>query len=215
MHRNEPWSAVTHLVGTLLAVAGLVLLVVFAVMKATAWHVVAFSIFGASMILLYSASTVYHFFFRDSVKVKEVFKRIDHSMIFVLIAGTYTPIALVTIRGGWGWSMLGVAWALAATGISLKSAGVKMADWFSTTLYVVMGWMIAIAIYPISKALPANAVILLFVGGLFYTVGAVFFSIDLKVKRKRSFWLHEMFHLFVMAGTLCHFGLMWKFILGM
>lgn len=213
MYRNEPWSAIIHLIGTLLAITGLVLLVVFAAIKATAWHVVTFSIFGASMVLLYLASTLYHFFFRDKKTVKEVFRRIDHSMIFVLIAGTYTPICLVSIRGGWGWSFFGIIWALAATGISLKSSGVKMSEWFSTTLYVLMGWLIVIAVYPLSKSLPLDALILLLLGGVFYSVGAVFYYIDSKVERKKAFWLHEMFHLFVIAGTLSHFGMMWKFVL--
>lgn len=213
MARNEPWSAITHLIGAVLSIASLVILVVFASLKGSSWQVVSFSIFGASMILLYTASTLYHFFYRDNKTLKEVFRRIDHSMIFVLIAGTYTPICLVALRGGWGWSMFGVAWGLAITGIVFKSVGLETWKWLSTLIYVLTGWIIVIAVYPLTKVLPLGALLLLFAGGIFYTVGAVLYAIDDRNPHFKTFGMHEYFHLFVLAGTASHVWMIMQYLL--
>lgn len=208
---NEPMSSLTHLVGALLSVAGLVLLVVFAALRADAWHVVAFSVFGAALILLYTASTLYHFFRRR--RLKELFRRIDHALIYVLIAATYTAVCLTALRGPWGWSLFGVIWGLAIAGILVKSCNLRLADWLSTLLYLAMGWLIVVALYPLSRALPPAALLWLVAGGLFYTVGTLFYSLDGFLPRTRWFGMHEVFHLFVMAGSVCHWWLLYRFVL--
>jgi hemolysin III len=211
-NRSELVNSLTHLFATFLSVAGLVLLVVFAALKSTAWHIVGVSIFGASMILLYLTSTLYHFFSHDS-KAKRVFLRLDHSMIYVLIAGSYTPLCLTVLRGPWGWTVFGVIWAIAVTGIVIKSAGIKINDYISTAGYIIMGWLMVIAIGPLVKTLPGMAIFWLFLGGISYTVGAIFYSFDDKVRISHWFGMHEIFHLFVMLGSFCHFWLMFRYVL--
>ena len=207
---NEPGSALTHLMGLLLAIAGLVLLVVFAKLHGTVWHIVGFSIFGTSLILLYLASMLYHFFPITS-RAKKVLQRVDHAMIYVLIAGTYTPICLVTLRGGWGWSLFGVIWGLAIAGIIWKLNG-TMNPKVSTVFYVAMGWLALVAFFPLKQALSSAALGWLFGGGIFYTLGAVIFGFD-DYFVHRWFGIHELWHLFVMAGSFCHFWLMFQYVL--
>jgi len=203
IHKNEPVSAIIHIFGILLGIAGLVLMVVFASIKATVWHVVGFSIFGASMILLYIASVLYHFI----PKARNVFLKIDHSMIYVLIAGTYTPICFVALKGAWGWSMFGVIWGLAVLGIVLKSVFLnKINDIYSTALYVLMGWLLVVAFLPLVNSIPIQGILWLVGGGISYTVGAIFYGLNRK-------WFHEIFHIFVIIGSFCHFWLMLAYIL--
>ncbi len=204
---NEPLSSLIHFIGALLSIAALIVLIALAATKGTAWHVVGFSIFGAGLILLYSASALFHFF-NISTKAKRVFGRIDHSMIFVLIAATYTPICLTILRGIWGWSILGVVWAIAATGISLKSSGVMMNKWLSTSIFIGMGWIMLIATYPLLKVISFQGFLWLLIGGISYTIGAAFYVLGEKMPRKRMFDYHEIFHLFVLAGSICHFWFM-------
>lgn len=208
---NEPVSGLLHFIGVLLSIAGLVLLIVFAAQKGTAWHIVGFSIFGTTLILLYVTSTLYHFFPITS-KAKRVFKRIDHAMIYALIAGTYTPICLVALHGVWGWTLFGVIWAIAAAGISIKSAGVKMADWLSTLIYIAMGWCAVIAFVPLRAALSTNGFLWMYAGGVFYTIGAVIYSFG-SIWKSKWFGAHELWHMFVMAGSFCHFWLMLNYVL--
>lgn len=202
---NEPTSSITHFIGALLAIAGLVLMVVFAVNKGTVWHVVSYTIFGSTMILLYITSAVYHIIPKS--RPKEIFRRIDHSLIFVLIAGTYTPICLVPLRGGWGWSIFGIIWGLALLGVILKSLDI-LGPVISTIMYIVMGWLIIVAIVPLLEAFTFFAMLWLVLGGVFYTVGVGFYALDRFLPRTRWFGMHEVFHLFVMAGSFCHFWLM-------
>lgn len=217
--QNEPVSATIHLIGLLLSIAALILLVVFAAIYSTAWHVVGFSIFGTSLILLYLASTLYHFFHVTS-KAKEILKKIDHAMIHILIAGTYTPICLVAIRGAWGWSLFGVIWGLAIIGILLKIL-INIKPWVSATIYLFMGWIIIIAFVPLKKSIPSEGLWWLFAGGIFYTIGVLFLGLDRIFPRTRWFgmhetrWfgMHEIFHIFVLAGSFSHFWLMLKYIL--
>jgi len=211
-NKNEPLSALTHLAGVLLSIVGLVLMIVFAVKYGQAIHVVGFVIFGASLILLYSASTAYHFL-PIATKAKRVLQRIDHSMIFVLIAGTYTPICLAIPDKAWGWSLFGVVWGIAVLGIILKSTGIMMRGWVSTLLYIVMGWLALIAIYPLMQWLTTGALVWLFVGGAFYTIGCIFYALDKRVHRTQWFGMHEVFHVFVLAGSVSHFWLMFRYIL--
>ena len=209
---NEPLSSLTHLIGLLLSIAGLILIVIFGLTHGNVWHVVSFSIFGATLILLYSTSTLYHFVPKSS-KAKWILQRIDHSMIFLLIAGTYTPIGLVVLRGGLGWSIFGIIWGLAILGIVFKLLAKDVWQKCSTVLYVVMGWFALIALKPLIESLGIMGMLWLFIGGIFYTVGVIFYALDRFVPRTRWFGMHEIFHLFVMAGSFSHFWLMFAHIL--
>jgi len=213
MKQNEPLSSLTHLIGVGLAVAALVLLIVFAALKSTAWHVVTFSIFGASMILLYLASTLYHFFCKTK-KAKSFFMKLDHAMIYVLIAGTYTPICLVPLRGPWGWTLFGIVWGLAILGIVWKFT-LPMKPVLSTLLYLLMGWIALIAFVPLLEVLTGLAWLWLGLGGVLYSLGTIFYALDIIVPRTRWFGMHEVWHLFVIAGSFCHFWLMLRHVLFM
>lgn len=194
---DELVNAVTHGLGTALSVAGLVILLVYAAMNGTAIHVVSAAIFGSSMILLYLASTLYHSF--PWPDVKRIFKIIDHSSIYILIAGTYTPFTLITMQGAWGWSVFGVIWGLAIAGIVFKTMFTGRFPKLSSGIYLGMGWMIVIAIKPLYDALPFGGLFLLFAGGLFYSFGVIFYS------WKSLPFSHGIWHLFVLGGTICHF----------
>lgn len=211
-NHNEPLSSLTHFVAMLLSIAGLTLLTVFASLYSSAWHIVAFSIFGASLVLLYLASSFYHIA-PSHHKIKRILQKIDHSMIYVLIAGTYTPICLVPLRGGWGWSIFGVIWGLAILGIILKTTSKKIKGWFSALFYILIGWLILIAFLPLMESLPAHGLGWLVAGGISYTLGTIFFGLDHIVPRTRWFGMHEVFHLFVIGGSFSHFWVMFKYVL--
>ena len=195
--KEEIASSITHGVGVALAVAALVILVVFASIQGNPWKIVSFSIYGASMILLYMASTFYHAFQKPGVK--NVFKIFDHASIYILIAGTYTPFTLVTIRGGWGWSIFGIIWGLAITGVVFKVLFIHRFKLVSTLLYVLMGWFIVIAMKKVIANLDTMGLIWLIIGGVSYT-GGVFFYLNDKIKFNHAIW-----HLFVLGGSICHF----------
>jgi hemolysin III len=201
---EEIASSVTHGVGGLLAVAGLAILVTFAALRGTAWHVVGCSIFGATMVLLYTSSTLYHAI--RSPRAKRVLRRLDHAGIFLLIAGTYTPFTLVSLRGPWGWSLLGVIWGLALLGILLQS-GPRRHPVLSVALYVVMGWTVLIAIRPLLSSLPRGGLILLVLGGLAYTAGIAFYA------WRRLPFNHSIWHGFVLAGTVLHFFAVLRYVI--
>lgn len=209
---KEPISAYSHLVGALLSVAGLVVLVVQAVQRATPWHVVSFAIFGTSLILLYSASSLYHLVSWPEEK-KRAFRRVDHIMIFVLIAGTYTPICLTVLRGPWGWSLFGFVWGLAAAGVALKLLWLQAPRWLSTGLYVAMGWVALVAAVPLVQSLSLVGVGWLLLGGVFYTTGALIYATRWPTLHERHFTFHELFHFFVLGGSLSHFWLMHQYVL--
>jgi hemolysin III len=209
---NEPMAALTHFAGFLLAVAGLIVLVTFAALRGTVWHVVGFAIFGASMVLLYTASTLYHFIPITS-KAKKIMQRVDHAMIYVLIAGTYTPICIITLRGAWGWSLFGVIWGLAVVGIVWKSLGIVKDKWLSTLFYLLMGWLAVIALVPLSQTLPPAGLYWLFAGGILYTLGAVAFAFSHVKFHHKWFGMHEVWHLFVMAGNAAHFWMLFRYVL--
>ena len=172
---NEIANAVTHGLGTGLAIAALVLLIVFSSLYGNGWHIVSFSIYGATMVILYLSSTLYHSF--QNERVKYIFKIFDHSAIFLLIAGTYTPFTLVTLRGALGWTLFGIIWALALGGILFKAFFVNRFAVVSTVVYLIMGWLIIGSIKPLLQNLPAGGLILLIAGGLCYTAG-VFLRAD-------------------------------------
>ena len=194
---EEFWNVITHGIGLLLSLVALSLLVVFASLNGTVWHIVSYTIYGVSLVTLYLASTAYHAAKRPKLKIRlNVF---DHAAIYVLIAGTYTPLMLVTLRGPWGWSIFGVEWGLALTGIILKLFFTGRFDKVSTMAYVLMGWLAVIAIYPLVIHLSLGGLIWLFVGGIFYTVGAGFYLWN------RLNYNHTIFHVFVLLGSFSHF----------
>jgi hemolysin III len=194
---EEIANAITHGIGAALAIAALVLLIVFSVMKGTVWHVVSFSIFGATLVILYLESTLYHSL--TNKKVKRLFRKFDHMSIFLLIAGSYTPFCLTILRGTLGWIMFGIVWGSTIVGIVLKAFLTGKKDKLSTILYVVMGWLIVIAIKRMYLNMTFSGFLFLVIGGLLYTVGALFYSWD-KLKYNHGVW-----HLFVIGGSVCHF----------
>ncbi|MEX1277023.1 MAG: hemolysin III family protein [Bacteroidota bacterium] len=209
---RDPVSGLTHAAGLFLSIAGLVLLVTYAALDEKPWHIVSFSIFGMSLILLYAASSLYHLLPVGEQAVP-ILRKIDHIMIYVLIAGTYTPVCLVALRGPWGWSLFGTVWGLALGGILLKFFWMNAPRWFSTAIYLGMGWLVVIALAPLIEAMPAGGVIWLSIGGMFYTVGAVIYAVKKPNIVPGVFGFHELWHLFVMAGSFSHFWVMLRYIL--
>ncbi len=194
---NEVANAVTHGLGTGLAVAALVLLTVYAALYGNAWHIVSFSIYGATLVLLYLCSTLYHSF--QDRRVKHFFRILDHSSVYLLIAGTYTPFTLVTLRGPLGWTMFGVIWGLALGGIVFKAFFVDRYAVVSTIFYVIMGWLIIGSIKPLLQNLAPGGIILLVGGGLLYSAGVFFYA------RTSNLYNHAVWHIFVLGGSICHF----------
>ncbi len=195
--KEEIANAITHGIGALLAIAALVILVVFAAIRGNIWHIVSFSVYGSTLVLLYFASTLYHSL--TNLRAKGVFHKFDHISIYLLIAGTYTPFCLTALHGWIGWTVLGVVWSCAILGTVLKSISVGKRVMMSTILYVLMGWVILIAIKPLYNTMPYNGFLLLIAGGISYTLGTIFFIRD-KVKYNHSVW-----HLFVLGGSVLHF----------
>ncbi|WP_070119432.1 PAQR family membrane homeostasis protein TrhA [Bacillus marinisedimentorum] len=195
--KEELVNAVTHGVGVLLSIAALVLLIVYASMEGTAWHVVSFTIYGVTMLILYASSTLVHSF--PEGKVKDVFEFCDHAAIYLFIAGTYTPLLLVVIRGALGWTLFGIVWGIAIAGVVFKAFFVKKFLFTSTLLYVFMGWIIIFAWGPLVESFSAAGLWLLVAGGITYTVGTVFYV-------WRGFpYHHAVWHVFVLAGSAVHF----------
>ncbi len=193
-----------------LSITGLVTLLVES--RGDPWRVVGFSIYGASLILLYSASTIYHWQALPP-RGEDILKRLDHVAIFVLIAGTYTPVCLVTLRGGWGWSVLGLVWGLALLGLLLKLFFQHLPRWSSTALYVGMGWMAVVAVVPLVQSLPVSGLMWLVAGGVLYTLGAVIYAVKWPDPAPQVFGFHEVFHVFVLAGSITHFVFMMRYVL--
>ena len=194
---EEKINIISHAIGFILCILAFVLLVSHANLHGDVWHIVSFSIFGASLIILYAASTIYH-----SAKKSELRNRLkilDHASIYVLIAGTYTPFALITLKGTTGWVIFGISWGLALTGIILKLFFTGKYNLISTIMYVLMGWVIVFAIKPLINNLPLEGLLWLFAGGISYTIGAILYSI------KNIKFNHAIFHMFVLIGSFCHF----------
>ncbi len=209
---NEPVSSATHFLATLLSIAGFSLLVTLAALRGTATHVVGFAIFGASLVLLYFFSALYHFLSKDH-PAKDLFQVLDHIIIYILIAGTYTPLVLIVLPMAWGWSIFGVIWGLALCGILIKVSRLAIPRWVPGVFYILMGWLIVIALVPLKDALPLEAILWLLAGGIFYTAGTVFFALDNLIKLQKWYTLHDIFHIFVMLGSFSHFWFMYKFVL--
>jgi len=209
---REPVNAISHMAGALASIVGLTILVVFAAIRADAWHVVSFAIFGTSLILMYTSSFLYHGL-KISENALQVFRKIDHIMIFMVIAGSYTPICLVPLRGPWGWSIFGTVWGIAILGIGLKIFAMDVPRWISTLIYLIMGWLCVIAIYPLVKMLDPIPIFWLALGGLFYSVGAIIYSVKKPDPFPGIFGFHEIWHLFVLLGSGAHFWLVFKYLM--
>ena len=197
MYYGEKFNSISHLIGAILAAAGAVLLIVLAARTGDPWKIVSFSIYGAMLLMLYLSSVLYH-----SVRgrAKDVLRKFDYCAIYLLIAGSYTPFTLVTLRGSWGWSLFGAVWSLALLGIAQELWLAKGARIVSLVIYFLMGWLAVIAIVPLIAALTWRGFIWLAAGGLFYTLGIVFYATDHKVRHGHGVW-----HLFVLGGSVCHY----------
>jgi len=203
--REERININSHAIGFILSIVASVALVMHAILHGDVWHIVSFSIFGVSLIVLYAASTLYH-----SAKKSELRSRLkifDHAAIYVLIAGTYTPFTLVTLNGSIGWVIFGISWGLALTGIILKLFFTGRYKLVSTLMYILMGWIIVFAIKPLIDNLPLEGLLWLIAGGISYTIGAILYSIK-KIK-----FNHAIFHIFVLIGSYCHFMSVFFYVL--
>ena len=203
--KEEQFNVISHAIGLVLSIIALIFLVVYSVKYGTATHVVSFSIYGTSLIVLYSASTFYHY--SRSPKLRSRLNIFDHAAIYVLIAGTYTPFTLLVLKGWVGWTIFGVSWGLALIGIVLKLFYTGKYDKISTIAYVLMGWLIIIAIKPLIDNFSTNGLMWILFGGIFYTVGALLFMMhSLKYN-------HAIFHIFVLLGSFCHFMAVFYYVL--
>ncbi len=200
---DEIANSVTHGVGVLLSVAGLVVLVTLAALHGTAWHIVACSVYGATLVLLYLASTLYHAI--QAPRAKRVFRVFDHAAIYLLIAGTYTPFVLITLRGKLGWTLFGVVWGLAVAGLVFKSMRLEGYEIASTVVYALMGWIGLVGIRSLYASLQLQGVLWILGGGLLYTLGIVFFAMNRR-------YCHAIWHVFVLAGSVCHFYAVLRYI---
>jgi hemolysin III len=199
MYYGERFNAISHLVGAVFALAGLAVLAVVTGIKGDPWRIVGVSIYGATLLGLYTSSTLYH-----SLRggAKAVFRKIDHAAIYLLIAGTYTPFTLVILDGVLGWSLFGIVWGLALIGIAQEFWFVRRVRVLSVTIYVTMGWLALIAVGPLVERLSPGGFAWLVAGGLFYTVGIVFYALDKKSGLRHA---HGIWHLFVLAGSISHY----------
>ncbi|MDF2873308.1 MAG: hypothetical protein K0R05_4883 [Anaerocolumna sp.] len=210
---KDPGSAITHFIGTLMAVFAATPLLIKAAQQPSPIHMISLGVFILSMILLYVASTVYHTF-GQTIKVHLRLKKFDHMMIYVLIAGTYTPICVIALGGRSGFTLLALVWGIAIIGIVVTGFWVHCPKWFSSVVYIAMGWTCVLAFTQLINSLPTAAFVWLLAGGIIYTVGGVIYALKLPIfnNKHKYFGSHEIFHLFVMGGSLCHFILMYQYI---
>ena len=215
LHIKDPGSAITHFIGMVLSALAATPLLFKSYRDTGDFSLTSLSlgIFIASMILLYAASTTYHTL-DISPKVNKILRKIDHMMIFILIAGTYTPVCMVVLGDRTGWMLLALVWSIAVVGIAIKICWITCPKWFSSVLYIAMGWVCVLAFTKIVKALPPTAFGWLLAGGIIYTVGGIIYALKLPIfnSRHQNFGSHEIFHLFVMGGSLCHYIMMYRFV---
>ena len=213
-HIKEPGSAITHFIGMLMAIFAAVPLLIKAAHEPSRIYIISLAIYAASLILLYAASTTYHTF-DISAKVNTVLKKIDHMMISVLIAGSYTPVCLIVLKGKTGIILLSIVWAIAIAGILIKAFWVYCPKWVSSVLYIGMGWTCVLAFTQILNNMSPAAFGWLLAGGIIYTVGGLIYALKLPLfnNKHKNFGSHEIFHLFVMGGSACHFIVMYAFLL--
>jgi hemolysin III len=204
MYRGERFNGYSHLIGTLLAIVAATALIVYGAARGDAWKVVSFSIYGTTLILLFGFSTLYH---STRGRAKSIFRKFDHSAIYLLIAGTYTPFTLVTLRGPWGWSLFGVVWGLALVGIIQELTVARGSRWISLAIYIVMGWVAIIGTVPMIEALTWRGFAWLVLGGVIYTAGTVFYIFDHRYRHWHGIW-----HLFVLAGAAIHYAAIFIYV---
>ena len=205
MYQGEKFNALSHLVGAILALAGAIVLVVLAAIGGDPWKVVSVAIYGVTLVVMYSSSTLYH-----SVRgrAKDFLRKMDHQSIYLLIAGSYTPFCLVTLRGPWGWSLFGVVWGLAVLGGLQELRPRNDARVLSVVIYLLMGWVALVALVPLVHALGRAGFAWVAAGGLFYTVGIVFYALDTRLIHAHGVW-----HLFVLAGSAAHYVAILKYVI--
>ena len=209
---REPMNSMSHLIGAVLSLAGLIFLLLRSIQAGSAVHVLAALVFGLSLILLYTASMIYHWV-NSSTETIRILRKIDHCMIYVLIAGTYTPVCLITLQGKLGYGLLIAIWSLAVLGIILKLVWFDAPRWLYTGFYLLLGWLAVFFIYPISQALPGVGVSLLVLGGLLYTAGSIFYALKPQRLRLWKLGFHEIFHLFILAGSITHYLFVYLYVL--
>lgn len=204
MYYGEKFNALTHLAGAVLALVGTVVLIVLAAQDGDPWKIVSVSIYGATLVLLYGFSTAYHSL---RGRAKNILRELDHHSIYLLIAGTYTPFCLVTLRGPWGWSLFGAVWGLAVLGSLQELRPQGGARILSVVIYVVMGWVALVALVPMLRVLGPDGFAWVVAGGLFYTVGIVFYALDTRLRHSHGIW-----HLFVLAGSVAHYVAILRYV---
>lgn len=204
---EEIANSLTHGAGLAASLAGLVFLLVAAVTRGDAWTIVTCAVYGTTLVLLYGASTLYHALART--RARTVLQRIDHAAIYLLIAGTYTPFVLVTLRGPWGWTLFGVSWGLAIMGVTAKAVFGPRWPILSTTIYILMGWLVLVAVGPLVRNVPGGAIAWLVAGGVSYTAGVAFYAWE------RLRYGHAVWHVFVVAGSVCHYFAVLFYVVGL
>ena len=213
---RDSLSGLTHCIAAGLSLVGLVILIVFAAIWGNAYHVVSFTIFGTALLLLYLFSTLYHWL-NISEKGISVFRKFDHIMIYIVIAASYTPVCLTALRGPWGWSIFGVIWGFAVLGTLLSAIWIKAPRALTTTIYIMMGWTVLIAIFPLVKAFKdANLLYSLWwlvAGGIFYTIGGIIYGLKIPKQNLGPWGFHEIFHVFIMIGSACHYWFVLHYLL--
>ncbi|MGN0334189.1 MAG: hemolysin III family protein [Lachnospiraceae bacterium] len=216
IHVKDPGSAITHFIGMMMAIFASTPLLIKAARQPDKIHLISLGIFIGSMILLYAASTLYHTL-DLSKRANKIFKKIDHMMIFILIAGSYTPICMIVLEKPLGYQLLALVWGIAFSGIIVKAFWINCPKWFSSILYIGMGWVCVLAFTQIINNLSAAAFAWLLAGGIIYTIGGIIYALKLPIfnAKHRYFGSHEIFHLFVMGGSICHFIVMYVFVAGM
>ncbi len=205
MPREEIANTATHGLGLLLAFVGMPALVVMAARHGNAWHIVSCSVYAAAVIILYGASTFYHAVVTP--RWKKLLRILDHACIYLLIAGTYTPFTLVMMRGAWGWTLFGLVWGFALAGISFKVFWTGRYEVISTAAYILMGWLALVAVYPILTQFPIGCIVWILAGGVFYTSGVIFYALSHRA------YMHAAWHLFVLAGSVCHYVAVMAYVL--
>ena len=210
---KDPGSAITHFIGMLMAMFAATPLIIKSLHEPDYIHVISLTVFIVSMILLYAASTIYHTL-NLSERTNRILRKLDHSMIFVLIAGSYTPICLIVLKGPVGYFLFALVWAIALIGIIVKICWITCPKWFSSVIYIAMGWVCVLVFGPLLKTLSAPAFLWLLAGGIIYTVGGVIYALKLPIfnAKHKFFGSHEVFHLFVMGGSICHFIFMYLYV---
>ena len=210
---KDPGSALTHFIAMIGAALAAAPLLYKAAQEPYRLHLAALAVFIVSMILLYAASTIYHTF-NISEKVNKMLRKLDHMMIFILIAGTYTPVCLIVLGNRSGYTLLALVWAIALAGIAVNALWINCPKWFSSLIYIAMGWICLLAFRQIVLALPRAAFGWLLAGGLIYTAGGIIYALKLPIfnSKHRNFGSHEIFHLFVMGGSFCHYVMMYAFV---